>query len=175
MTSIKSKRRRQFSLKSLLLVVTLVCASLAIGVVWPRLLVFYVAAFPAFVVFALSALDRMLQGDQPPLPTPIGSFLLIAVSTWAIIFLLFTSAIRIPGGFGPIQYSAGNALGTFVFALRTLTILAMIAGPILSAIIGCFRLLAGKNFRLGWLAVGIAFLVVAWVLLFLNPDFIPTA
>ena len=83
------KRRLQFSLNSLLLVVTLLCAILAVGAVWPRiaLVVVPVSAFIALVVFALIAIDQILQRDRPIHSVPIGSILLIAASAWTIIFV----------------------------------------------------------------------------------------
>jgi hypothetical protein len=177
MSSNVSKKRLQFSLKSVLLVVTLVCVCLAAGAISPRavLSVLSVAAITAPVVFLLIAVDRMLRRDQQPKPAPIGSFILIAVAAWAIVFVLIATSIRIPGGFGPIQYAAGNAWATFVFMLRIGTILVMVGSPILCSIIGGIRLWMGANFRLGWLAIGIALSFVAWILLFFNPQFMPTA
>jgi hypothetical protein len=177
MSSGVNNRPPQFSLKSVWLVVTLVCLCLAAGAISPRavLSVLSVAAITAPVVFLLIAVDHMLRRDQPPKPAPIGSFILIAAAAWAIVFVLIATSIRIPGGFGPIQYAAGNAWAMFVFMLRIGTILVMVGSPILCSIIGGIRLWMGTNFRLGWLVVGIVLSLVAWLLLFLNPQFIPTA
>ena len=124
MDSLSNQSSLQFNLKSLLLTLAVVCLFLAI---WPTiaLVILIISAFVALVIFVLYAVDRIWIGNSPGRPVPIGSFLLIATSTWAIMLSLGVSNFRIP---------VGNFWSMFVFNLSFGTLILMIVIPPLCAI-----------------------------------------
>lgn len=167
MSAPKSKKRFQFSLRTLLLTLACVSAYLVVVAALPRI------ALPALPIAAFVAISVFMLRD-PPQTVAIGSCVLISVSTWTIGFVVISALKILPGSFGPVQYAEGNMLAMFVFNLRIATILVMFVSPIICSLIGAIRLSMGMRVRQDWLAFGIGSYLIAWIVLFWNLWFFPT-
>jgi hypothetical protein len=115
--------------------------------------------------------DRSVAGSASK--SPIGSILVLATSLWTIAFVALSSIASFPGSFGPVQYVEGNWLGIAVFTLRIVTIIAVLAAPIVGGLIGAMRLGPDKRIPWVWLLTAVAVYLVAVILLVFNPAFIP--
>ena len=51
--------------------------------------------------------------------------------------------------------------------------LLLVGSPIVCAIVGGVRIISGVKPRLGWLAFAVVVSLLSWIVLFLNPGFIP--
>ena len=168
--------RFQFSLKSVLKFMTIVCICLAL--VPPRLML---AVLPVLVsvsiIYALLKLvDKLIISQESQSPSnSVGSCLLVSVSIWTIAFVLFLTLVRVPGGYGTVQFTVGNNLARFVFGLRFGTVFVLAAAPIATIVIGSLRHKAGAPIRKGWVVAAIVFYAAAWATVAHNVGFVPMA
>jgi len=162
-------------MKFVLLTMTFVCVSLATITTLPllSLAVLPVVMSVALIYILLAVADRRFISHQPSCSRAIGSCILMSVSIWTVAFVLVASWIHIPGSFGPVQYSAGNAVAMFVFGLRVGTILMMFCAPVVSFLVGVIRIKLGMDVRIGWLVVAIGSYVAAWITVTSNMQFFP--
>ncbi len=168
--------RFQFSLKSLLMFTTITCICLALV---PQLLM--LAVLPVVVsvsiIYALvKFVDKLIISQESQSPSnSAGSCLLVSVSIWTIAFVLFLTLVRVPGGYGTVQFTVGNNLARFVFGLRFGTVLVLAVAPIATIVIGSLRHKAGAPVRKGWVVAAIVFYATAWAIVALNVGFVPMA
>lgn len=137
-----------------------------------------IVAFVALLVFLLMHMDHAEHARESRNPSavtspPLGSFILISVSAWTIGFLAISGLRIIPGSFGPVQFAAGQSLAMFVFHLRFVTILTMLAVPVVCSLLGVIRAIAGRHICPDWLAAAVGAYLIAWILLYFNLWFIP--
>ena len=131
-----------------------------------------IMTFTVVLSLVVRLADRRFQRGQSIQPFPIASCVLMAVAVWTIGIVSFVGFV--PGGFGPVQYAANSPMAMFVFHLRVATMLAMLAAPVLAALIGSARLFFLQQIRLGWVLAGVTCYGIAWAVLFANSWFAPS-
>jgi hypothetical protein len=176
MRAVGPKNRFQFSIRSALVGIALVSLVLTGAVNFPRVAVgtLPIVVFCALMFVTLYSVDRKVTRDSAPPRNAIGSWILISVSTWTTAFIWLLSILRLPGGAGPVQYTAGSPWAEFVFCLRGGTMIIFFVCPIISVLVGGFRLAAETRIRPGWLVAGICAYLIACLMVLNNSWFFPT-
>ena len=133
-------------------------------------LILPVTLFTAAFCQLLRLADNQLQESGPRRPFPVGSCMLAALAIWTMCAVVVVGLL--PGGTGPVQYAASNSVATFIFNQRGATILAMLVGPAISAVVGlvCSR---RSPTRWHWLLTAVILYGLAWGVLFANLWFWP--
>jgi hypothetical protein len=129
-----------------------------------------IAVFVAAFCALLRSADNRFQGTERFRSFPVGSCMLAALAIWTIGAVVVVRLL--PRGTGPIQYVANSSVGMFVFDQRFGTILAMLVGPLFSAVAGlvCLRR-SPPCWR--WLLTAVTLYGLAWAVLFGNSWFWP--
>jgi hypothetical protein len=158
----------QFSLRTVLFLITTVAVLLAIWSLLPRdfrlrttaLLAVLVGSGIVFVTIWLC--DRVLAKHAEHRSLPIASMMLISTSTWISLLALL-----------PLQNWIGDSNGMLVFCIKEWTMLILLTIPILCGLIGKMRLETGRQTRFYWLFAAIASYIIAWQVVGIN-GFFPT-
>lgn len=166
----------QFSLKSVLLCLTLAC--IAVGL-FPRTMVaMLVIVLPTSLIVAavyalLRFLGRRFDPETFPSQEPAGSYILLSASLWTIAFVLIGSLIT--ESWEPSSATPKSILALLLFGLRVGTLMLMIVSPIASCIVGIRRLSSGIPAKTSWLVVAVVSYILAWLAISYNIRFIPLA
>jgi len=178
MRLIKKDTRYQFSLRTILIAVTVLSCMLAIWTLLPLAARQFAISFmgitlcSCFVFALLLKLDWMMADKKLPLLSAFGSIALISTCSTVISIVLLASWLQLPARSGTVQLYVNDPEGMFVFRFREAVALSLLGAPILCGLLGMLPICREKNFFRGWIFIGIVSYLISWFVI-VSYGFIP--
>lgn len=179
MSELLNQKPPQFSVKTLLYVMTITACTLTLGRILPLgftqllICILILGILPFGIYSYLTRLDRTLSRYTDCLAA-VGSLVLISSSTTVSLVISAACLMGVPSRSGPVQYAVGFHYGKAFFFVRTLTMLLLLLSVPISTIIGMARTTNSRTSHLDWKLAGIASFIMAWTLM-MTTRFFPTA